>query len=192
MPTALVLIEPLVINLPAMRKGEVFQGELTLTNYGLIRADNVQANLPTGDARARIEYLRSVPSELESGDVVVVPYRVVALQNFDPDDVLKRGASCASSNYRGSVNYDSVCANGQVVPGRSGVAWHVSGKLSSCTGGCSSCEGGGVGIGGGGGGWGDGWGGIQKPTPLPGSKQCPPPPDCENDECGSGGNGGGL
>ncbi|WP_157763206.1 hypothetical protein [Pseudomonas citronellolis] len=192
LPTALVLIEPLVINLPAMRKGEVFQGELTLTNYGLIRADNVQANLPTGDARARIEYLRSVPSELESGDVVVVPYRVVALQNFDPDDVLKRGASCASSNYRGSVNYDSVCANGQVVPGRSGVAWHVSGKLSSCTGGCSSCEGGGVGIGGGGGGWGDGWGGIQKPTPLPGSKQCPPPPDCENDECGSGGNGGGL
>ena len=33
-----------------MRKGDVLQGELTLTNYGLVRADDVKASLPAGDA----------------------------------------------------------------------------------------------------------------------------------------------
>ncbi|MDF2075913.1 hypothetical protein P2Q70_15145, partial [Pseudomonas mendocina] len=121
-PTALVMIEPLSINLPMMRKGDVFQGELTLTNYGLIRADKVRASLPTGDARTRIEYLRTVPETLEAGDVVVVPYRIVALQSFDPDDELNGAAGCWSFNYQGVISYESQCVNGQIIPGRANVA----------------------------------------------------------------------
>ncbi|MFY1018796.1 Ig-like domain-containing protein [Ectopseudomonas khazarica] len=189
-PTALVMIEPLSINLPMMRKGDVFQGELTLTNYGLIRADKVQASLPTGDARTRIEYLRTVPETLEAGDVLVVPYRIVALQSFDPDDELNGAAGCWSFNYQGVVNYESQCVNGQIIPGRANVAWSANGRTGSCGGG------GGGSIGGGGasgwGGWGGSWGNgfIPRPTPLTSTKQCVPPPDCDNGNCG-GGNGGG-
>ncbi|MDZ4336326.1 MAG: hypothetical protein U1A62_21900, partial [Pseudomonas sp.] len=182
-PTALVMIEPLSINLPVMRKGDVFQGELTLTNYGLIRADNVSANLPSGDARTKIEYLRTVPNTLEAGDVVVIPYRIVALQSFDPDDELNGAAGCWSFNYQGVVNYQSICANGQIVPGRANVAWSATGY----TGSCGVLGGGGAGGWGGWGGWGGGF--IPRPTPVSNDKQCPPPPDCDNGGCG--GNGGG-
>ncbi|UUY07325.1 hypothetical protein LRS11_16045 [Pseudomonas sp. J452] len=126
-PTALVMIEPLSINLPAMRKGDVLQGELTLTNYGLVRADDVTASLPAGDARAKIEYLRSVPNTLHAGDVVIIPYRIVALQSFDPDDELNGAAGCWSFNYQGVVSYASYCANGVRVSGRANVAWHSAG-----------------------------------------------------------------
>jgi len=185
-PTALVMIEPLSINLPVMRKGDVFQGELTLTNYGLIRADNVSANLPSGDARTKIEYLRTVPNTLEAGDVVVIPYRIVALQSFDPDDELNGAAGCWSFNYQGVVNYQSICANGQVVPGRANVAWSSNGRTGSCGTGDGGIGGGGAG---GWGGWGGGWGGgfIPRPTPVSNDKQCPPPPDCDNGKCSGGG-----
>ncbi|HSX88140.1 MAG TPA: hypothetical protein VLG17_09080, partial [Pseudomonas sp.] len=155
--------------------------ELTLTNYGLIRADEVRASLPVGDARARIEYLRTVPDTLEAGDVVVIPYRIVALQSFDPDDVLNGAAGCWDFNYQGVVSYRSVCANGVIIPGRSNVAWSANGRTGSC----------GVLTGGGAGGWDRGnWNGlIPRPTPLGSDKQCPPPPDCDNGNCG-GPNGG--
>jgi large repetitive protein len=189
-PTALVMVEPLSINLPAMRKGDVFQGELTLTNYGLIRADAVKASLPAGDARTKIEYLRAVPNTLEAGDVVVIPYRIVALQSFDPDDELNGAAGCWSFSYQGVINYQSVCANGQVIPGRSNVAWSANGRTGSCGGTNKPIGGGGAG---GWGGWVGGGGGafIPRPTPLGTAKQCPPPPDCESGDC-PGGSGGGL
>ncbi|WP_139271161.1 Ig-like domain-containing protein [Atopomonas hussainii] len=193
-PTALVMIEPLSINLPVMRKGDVFQGELTLTNYGLIRADNVSANLPSGDARTKIEYLRTVPNTLEAGDVVVIPYRIVALQSFDPDDELNGAAGCWGFSYHGVVNYQSQCANGQVVPGSSRVTWSSNGRTGSCGG---PSTGGGINGGGAWGGWlggpggaGGGWGFIPSRTPLNNAKQCPPPKDCET--CNKGGANGGA
>ncbi|XQE67006.1 fibronectin type III domain-containing protein [Pseudomonas sp. P3C3] len=184
-PTALVMIEPLSINLPAMRKGDVLQGELTLTNYGLVRADNVQAKLPVGDARAKIEYLKAVPNVLHAGDVVIVPYRIVALQSFDPDDELNGAAGCWSFDYRGTVTYSSYCANGTMVPGSASVGWFSRGGY---------CPGAGGGGGGAGAGWagGGGWGGGSYiPRPSSGStQQCVPPPDCESGNC-PGANGGG-
>lgn len=177
-PTALVMIEPLSINLPPMRRGDVFQGELTLTNYGLIRADNVTAKLPTGDARARIEYLREVPKTLASGDVVVIPYRIVALQSFDPDDQLNGAAGCWSFSFWGSVLYDSICTNGMVIAGQASLVWNSSGNTSSCGSGGGGASGGGAWGGWGGGGWGGG-SLISRPTPLSSAKHCPPPPDCE-------------
>ncbi|KTT63973.1 hypothetical protein NS383_17575, partial [Pseudomonas oryzihabitans] len=131
-PTALVMIEPLSINLPPMRRGDVFQGELTLTNYGLIRADNVTSKLPSGDARVRIDYLRPVPKTLESGDVAVIPYRIVALQSFDPDDQLNGAAGCWSFSLWGSIQYDSICTNGMVIGGQASLVWNASGNTSSC------------------------------------------------------------
>ncbi|MET1080944.1 MAG: hypothetical protein ABWY06_23265 [Pseudomonas sp.] len=189
-PSAVVLIEPLSINLPKMRKGDVMQGELTLTNYGLVRADNVRAKLPSGDARAKLEYLRPVPDTLESGDVVVVPYRVLALQSFDPDDPLNGAAGCWAFAYQGQVTYSSMCANGMVVPGSAGVAWSSSGTSCSTH---SSNPSGPSGPWGwlGGGGWGGSGGFIARPTGMGSAQQCTPPPDCETCNAKGGGFAGG-
>ncbi|WP_162493019.1 hypothetical protein [Pseudomonas sp. BMS12] len=196
-PTALVMIEPLSINLPAMRKGDVIQGELAFTNYGLIRAEGVQGQLPTGDARTRIEYLRPLPSTLEAGEVVVVPYRVLALQSFDPDDVLNGAAGCWSFSYPVSAKYSSQCANGTVVNGQAGSGFHANGGICGGGGtGGGGIGGGGGASGGGAGGWG-GWGGggggtsiIPRPVSSDTAQQCVPPTECESGNC-PGANGGG-
>src|SRR5204862_6493303 len=48
-PAAVLVMQPASVNLPAMAIGEVFYGELTPTNYGLIRADHVRQQLPVDD-----------------------------------------------------------------------------------------------------------------------------------------------
>jgi uncharacterized membrane protein YgcG len=84
-PAAVVLLEPQVVNLPALRKGDVFYGEFNLTNYGLIRADNLRPDLPTSDEYLRFEFLTEIPHSLEAKQRVTLPYRIVALQSLDPN-----------------------------------------------------------------------------------------------------------
>lgn len=84
-PAAVVVIEPTSINLPAMAPGEVFQGELILTNYGLIRADDVVAHPPVVDEYFKFEFLAQPPTSLEAKQRVRLPYRIVALRAFEAD-----------------------------------------------------------------------------------------------------------
>jgi hypothetical protein len=81
-PSPVVLLQPTSINLPAMAPGEVFQGELTLTNYGLLRADHVVLNMPSGDDYFKFEFLATPPPSLEAKQRVRLPYRVIALRRY--------------------------------------------------------------------------------------------------------------
>ena len=81
-PAPVVMLQPTSINLPKMAPGEVFQGELTLTNYGLIRADNISARLPASDNYFKYEFLSQPPTSLEAKQRVRLPYRVIALRSF--------------------------------------------------------------------------------------------------------------
>ena len=65
-----------------MSAGEVFQGELVLTNYGLLRADNLQTQLPASDENFKFEFLAQPPTTLEAKQRVRLPYRVVALRDY--------------------------------------------------------------------------------------------------------------
>ena len=47
-----------------MQLGEVFQGEFTLTNYGLIRADDLNVNLPSDYQNFRYEIVSGLPDSL--------------------------------------------------------------------------------------------------------------------------------
>ncbi len=62
-PAAVVVAEPASLSLPAMQPGDVMNGEFTLTNYGLIRADNLKLTLPQNDPYYRYETLGALPSE---------------------------------------------------------------------------------------------------------------------------------
>ncbi|WP_368563721.1 Ig-like domain-containing protein [Pseudoxanthomonas sp. UTMC 1351] len=81
-PAPVVVIQPTSINLPKMVPGEVYQGELIVTNYGLVRADGVLPELPTSDDYFKFEFLAQPPTSLEAKQRVRLPYRVIALRRY--------------------------------------------------------------------------------------------------------------
>jgi large repetitive protein len=78
-PAAVLVMSPTVINIPEMVVGEVISGEITVTNRGLIRADNVTLGLPESNAYYRIEVQGSLPNELAAGQTVTLTYSITAL-----------------------------------------------------------------------------------------------------------------
>jgi RHS repeat-associated protein len=82
-PAAVVVAEPMSVNLPDMQPGDVYYGEFTLTNYGLIRADDLTLELPEDDQYFKYELLGHVPSSLNAKERITIPYRVTALKALD-------------------------------------------------------------------------------------------------------------
>jgi hypothetical protein len=115
-PTAVVIMEPASVSLPKMRAGDVFHGEITVTNYGLTRAESIELTLPENDEFLRYEVLSdSAPDTLEPKQRVTLPYRITALRTFgNEDDGNASGGGCFA--YIGHIRLDaiSVCANGDV------------------------------------------------------------------------------
>ncbi|MDB5814604.1 MAG: Fibronectin type domain protein [Rhodocyclales bacterium] len=169
-PTAVVVLQPASINLPKMNAGEVYYGELTLTNYGLVRADHVAQSLPQNDANFRYEFLVDVPSSLDAKQRVTIPYRVIAVQSLEAasSSGTASGGGCYSYSKQMSVAYDSKCANGVVTPGGTSASWFSVSNSSCVTGGGTSSGGSSGGWSGPVGSWLPGGG---KSTPLPGTKQ---------------------
>jgi hypothetical protein len=113
-PAPVVVLQPASINLPNMKPGEVYYGELTLTNYGLIRADKVQSHLPGSDAYFRYEFLVDAPPVLEAKQRVAIPYRVTALQSLDGAAAasVATGGGCYNYYQTASYSCQSICSNG--------------------------------------------------------------------------------
>ena len=79
-PAPVVLFEPLSVNLSAMSPGETLTGELTLSNYGLVRADDLRFSLPQSDERFKYEFFGALPTRLPAKSRVAIPYRITALK----------------------------------------------------------------------------------------------------------------
>jgi hypothetical protein len=145
--------------------GDVFYGELILTNYGLVRADHVKQQLPSSDGLFRYEFLVDVPATMEAKQRVTIPYRVVALKSLEASasTASASGGGCYNYSNVSNVKYDYTCANHSQSSGNASAFW-FSGSNSSCPGGT------GVGVGGYGGGGSGGFGGeVSKiGTKLPG------------------------
>jgi hypothetical protein len=163
-PAAVVVMQPASINLPKMAVGDVYYGELNLTNYGLVRADNVQQKLPVSDGMFRYEFLVDIPSTLEAKQRITIPYRVVALQSLEgaASTANASGGGCYSYSNTTNVTCSFRCANGATSTCGASTSW-FSVSNSSCGGG-----GGGVSVGGGGGwgGAGGGYGGASTGTTI--------------------------
>ncbi|MCB1852736.1 MAG: right-handed parallel beta-helix repeat-containing protein [Gammaproteobacteria bacterium] len=202
-PAPVVVMEPASINLPDMKVGEVHYGELTLTNYGLIRAEELVFQVPQDD-NYRIELLGGLPTSLEAKERITVPYRIVALKTLEQAQDGGTGAGdCYTKKIRILVGYIYRCING--VYRRSAVYADVYRVFGSCSGPAiyAAAGGGGGGGGGGGAGGGGGVGGVgggsgtfgigggpgrlpeYKPSPNPlGDDECipaanPDEPDCD-------------
>jgi YD repeat-containing protein len=111
-PAAVVVAEPASVTLPKMKAGDVYTGEFTLTNYGLIRADELQFTLPTGDSNFKYELLGGMPDSLEAKTRITVPYRVIALKSLDQEgEGAGSGGGCDASVACISTGYKFTCAN---------------------------------------------------------------------------------
>ncbi len=72
-PAAVVVMEPASVTLPAMRTGDVLNGEFALTNYGLIRAEHLQYLLPADNPYFKYELLTAIPASLGAKERISVP-----------------------------------------------------------------------------------------------------------------------
>lgn len=170
-PAAVVVLQPTSINLPAMNAGDVYYGELALTNYGLVRAENVKQKLPASDAYFRYEFLVDVPATLEPKQRVTIPYRIIALQSLEQaaSGGDASGGGCYSYSKTYGVTCDYQCANGTRSNCGASTGWYAVSRSTCPTGGGTGGWSGGGGFGGGAGG-GFGGGGTSTPIKLKGQK----------------------
>jgi RHS repeat-associated protein len=166
-PAAVVAVKPSSINLPAMKAGDVFNGEFTLTNYGLIRADDLKVSLPAGDQYFTYELMGGLPDSLSAKEQITVPYRVTCVKSLDQqDDGQATGGGCHNYRTCAVVDYGYVCVNGQSTKAAIHHCWTRT--YGECSAGGSSII---TTTGSGGGTWsvggGTGGGTISKPAPKP-------------------------
>lgn len=174
-PAAVVVLQPTSVTLPKLNAGDVFYGEFTLTNYGLIRADNVSAQLPKSDAYLRYEFLSAIPTSLGAKERITIPYRLIQLQPFEPS---ASGGGCFSYSNQIWIPYNYICANGTMTQGSTGGYWSYYSGIA-CSGGGGAGGGGASYTGGGpgGGSWGGsgpGFSSIPGAACIPGCTNCCP------------------
>jgi hypothetical protein len=61
-PAPVVVFEPTSISLSYMKAGDVLNGELTLNNWGLVRADGLSFEFPADDGHFQYEFMKTIPS----------------------------------------------------------------------------------------------------------------------------------
>ena len=94
-PTPVLVIEPAGITVPELAPGQVFNGEFTVSNYGLIALNNVNVQFPTSFGEYNIELLATVPKTLNAMQKVTVPYKITRKQL----SALSNQPSAMSSQY---------------------------------------------------------------------------------------------
>ena len=126
-----------------MQPGDVFQGELTLTNYGLIRADNLKYFLPANDEYFKYEFMQGLPTSLAAKDRIVIPFRVVALKSLTATGTgTGGGGGCYGTAV--TTSYDYTCANNNTSSGSTST--NIGVASTACgSGGYSGIAGGGGG-----------------------------------------------
>ncbi len=143
-PAPVVVIEPASTALsPDMLPGEIIEGEWTITNHGLVRADNFRLIVPETDEFFQYEFFGDVPDTLAPKQQITVPYKITALQslrgntlvtarsNISSAKVPINNGGCTSYSQCGGTNHDYVCANSARRDGSS-TSCFTSGLGNSC------------------------------------------------------------
>ena len=130
-PAAVVVAEPASVTLPDMEEGDTYNIEITLTNHGLIRADNLTFTLPTSDEYYKYETLETIPTSIAAKEKITIPYRVTCLTPYGQSTEASGGGDdCTPYNNRGRVEYDYCCANGNITKG--GLSVYVNKVPPNC------------------------------------------------------------
>nr|WP_320194298.1 RHS repeat-associated core domain-containing protein [uncultured Desulfobacter sp.] len=114
-PAAVLVAEPASVMLPDMQAGDVFRAEFTLTNYGLIRAQDLSLVMPEDNEYYRYELMSGLPDYLDAKEQITVSYRVVCTKSPDEDG---SGGGCWPVSWDINIYCRWVCINGKWVVAR--------------------------------------------------------------------------
>ncbi|MCP3950599.1 MAG: hypothetical protein GY697_00020 [Desulfobacterales bacterium] len=183
-PAAVVVASPTSITLPTMKAGDVYNGEFTLTNYGLIRADNIELGLPADDAHFTYELAENLPTSIDAKTSVTIAYRVTCVTPLEPDGS-GTGGGCSTYGSCITIGYEYCCANG--VWTNNAINYCMTSQYN-----CTSDTSGPPNVNTGGGTWnyggGSGSGSTSAPAPAPAQIEgvkCFPKPDRKEQFCGT-------
>ena len=135
-PAPVVVAKPASFSLPDMASGDVYNGEFTLSNYGLIQAEQLNFQLPKDDEYFAYELLDTLPDTLGAKERITVSFRVTCLKSFTPDGD-DSGGGCRSYKKCGKFFYGYECINGHWEEDWRNVCWTRVVCSSSSTGGSS-------------------------------------------------------
>ncbi len=130
-PAPVLIMEPLSVTLPDMNAGDVFTGEFTIKNHGLIRAENIVLNLPAADHYLKYEWMSELPDTLDAQQTIAGAYRITCLSDLSGDEEEGGGGTCWASSGCSAGWSKSECANGVIVTNHfPGTCWR--GGPGSC------------------------------------------------------------
>jgi len=111
-PAAVVVAEPTSLNLPEMNTGDIYYGEFTLTNYGLIRAKQIDFYLPVSSSNFKYEIMGGLPDYLDPKESMTIPYRVTCILSPNGEED-SSGGGCRRFKACIKVIYEFECSNGE-------------------------------------------------------------------------------
>jgi hypothetical protein len=199
-PTSVIVTEPPAIVLPKLEPGQVFNGEFTITNYGLVSASYSSVDFPASFEDYDLEVLASFPSTIGANQKIVVPYRITRRQQTASASIAEEitgfgGGACSGSRTINVSFSQIICPlslNERTVTRTAShtISWNTCPIGPGSLGGggtppIATYGGTGTGTGGGQSGGGGVPGGSGTSTPLPGGEEgciqpgCPgKPPQC--------------
>jgi hypothetical protein len=83
-PVPVLVVDPPVTNLPEMAVGEVYNGEFTITNHGLIEARYKGTDFNRSFSGLEVEVFGNIPTTLGAMEKVIVPFRVKRVSEPNP------------------------------------------------------------------------------------------------------------
>lgn len=85
-PQPVIVIEPAVVKLPAMKYGDVVTGALKITNKGLVSLDDIASSLPQSDNYINYTFQQdALPGKLLPMQTIYLPYRLQARRDLKLD-----------------------------------------------------------------------------------------------------------
>ena len=130
-PAPVVVAQPASVAIPSnIQAGDVFNGQMTFTNYGLISADNLSFTLPQDDQYFKYEVLATIPGIIAANGQFTVAYRITCLQT-PGGSAEGTGGGCSTYSNCGGLQYNYTCAYGTVFNGSS--SFCVTGVFGTCT-----------------------------------------------------------
>jgi RHS repeat-associated protein len=127
-PAPVVVVDPPSFNLPDLYRGDVYNGQITLTNMGLVAASNLTLAKPADDAYFKYELLNTPPSTLDPGQVSVVSYRVTCLT--PPGGTTGSNGSIGSTGNMKSPSALAVLGNWKWLKTVAPMRWQILARLA--------------------------------------------------------------
>ena len=121
------MFEPTSVSLSYMKAGDVLNGELTMTNWGLVRADGLSFEFPADDGHFQYEFMKTIPSSLPAMERITIPYRVTCKTSLDRDEEEDGSGGVCGYGKRVRTRYHYSCANGMTSSGSASAHFTGSG-----------------------------------------------------------------